>query len=205
MTKAQILQKFNLYLDDFTELSTVEAGQLFDKIYERINSERPWEGTKAAFAGVTSTSTPSVALPVDFLYLTANNNTTDGDQAFGPVVFVGPTFSPYRVVSYSDRRQYRTHTNVTWIDTPAGQLTFAVQPTSALAVEYDYHRRMPTLADGESPWFPIYHDMIYHGMCIDDFVIQQSDKAKSYKADHEKMFAEYMEKLAYYNSQLILQ
>ena len=205
MTKAQILQKFTLYLDDFTELSTVEAGQLFDKIYERINSERPWEGTKAAFVGATSSSVPYVTLPTDFLYLTANHNTTDGDLAYGPVVFVGPTYTPYRAVSYSDRRQYRTHNNVVWIDIAASQLTFAMQPTSALAVEYDYHRRMPVLADSESPWFPIYHDMIYHGMCVDDFVIQQSDKAKSYKSEHEKMFAEYMEKLAYWNSQLVLQ
>lgn len=204
MTKAQTITKFIQYLDDMSELSSTEAEDLFDKIYNRINASRPWEGTKSAYTGVTSTTVSYVALPSDFLFLTANNNTTDGDLAGNPVVFIGPTFTPYKVVSWSDRRQYRTESNVTWIDFTNLQLYFAKQPTSALAVEFDYHKQKASLLTTESAWFPsTYHDIIYHGMCADDFIIQQSDKAKSYKQEHEKAYNDYLNQMAYWNANLI--
>ena len=204
MTKSETIIKFTLYLDDMSELSTAEAEDLYDKIYSKISASRPWEGTKTAHTGTQSTSLSYISLPTDFLYLTANNNTTDGDLAGNPVIFVGSTYTPYKVVSWSDRRQYRDNANVAWVDIPNSRLYFAKQPTAADAVEYDYHRIMPELLTSESAWFPSsYHDIIYHGMCVDDFIIQQSDKAKSYQKEHEKQYQSYMEMLAYWNAGLI--
>ena len=108
MTKSQLIVKAQLYLDDMSELSDLEFSDLFDKMYRRINSMNPWEGTKAEGTGTTSTSLPYVALSSDFLYLTANNNHTESYyEAKFPVIFKGSTFDPVEVVSWSDRRQYR--------------------------------------------------------------------------------------------------
>lgn len=204
MTKSELTEKAKLYLDDSSELSDQEFSDLFDKCYRIINSERPWEGTKTAFAGTTSTSLPYVALPTNFLYLTANNNYNDqSEYAKGPVVFRGTDYIPYPVVSWSDRRQYRDQA-FAYVDFAGSKLYFTVQPTVAESVEYDYHAQQTALTDNDSPWFPAeFHDAIYHLMVADDFVIQQSDKAKSYRAENQKAAKDILEAMAFWNSQLV--
>lgn len=202
MTKQETLTKFELYLDDMTELSSSEQSDLYDKIYRRVSSDRPWEATKKEFSGTANGET--LALPSDFLYLTANNNyTTSAEYADMPVIFIGSTYQPYKVVSWSDRRQYRNRSNVAWIDWVNGNLVFAKDPGSK-AVEYDYHAQMPVPALDESPWFPAeFHDVLYHGMCVDDFIINQSEKAKSYQQEHQRQYDMYIRDMSYWNSQLI--
>jgi hypothetical protein len=206
MTKSQLKDKFVLYLDDMSELSDAEVDELFDTKYNMVNSDRPWEGTKAEATGTTSTSVPYISLPSDFLYLTQNNNYTEtaSELAKNPVIFVGADYAPYKVVSWSDRRQYREQANTAWLDIPNSRLVFAKQPVSALAVEYDYFKIMPALTDSDEPWFPaVYHEIMYHAMCIDDFIIQQSEKAKSYKKEHEDMYRDYLRRMAQWNASLI--
>lgn len=205
MTKAQIIAKFNLFMDDTSDLSSAEESDLFDKHYRKINSSRPWEGTKAEGSTTTSTSLQYVALENNFLFLTANGNYTDSSEyAERPVVFRGSDYKKYEVVSWSDRRQYRNSDAHAWIDFPNLRLYFSKIPSVVEAVEYDYHKQMPALASGESPWFPAeYHDVIYHMMCADSFIIQQSDKAKSYQSDNEEAAKNYLEQMAWWNSQLV--
>lgn len=205
MTKSEIIVKAQLYLDDMSELSTAEFGDLFDKMYRKVNSNRPWEGTKAEGSATTSTSVAYVALETDFLFLTQNANYTDSSEpADFPVVFRGSNYTPYKVVSWSDRRQYRDSDAHAWIDYPNLRLYFSKTPSVVEAVEYDYHRQMPALANSDEPWFPAeYHDVIYHMMVADDFMIQHSDKAKSYRNENMKAAQDYLEEMAYWNSQLV--
>lgn len=205
MTKAQIIAKFHLYMDDTTELSSQEESDLFDKVYNRVMSERPWEILRVPATGTQSTSVAYIALPSDFAYLTQNHNNT-GNDSYGefPVIFVGANYDPYKVVNYADRRQYRTHTNVAYIDIVNSRLVFTVQPTAANAVEYDYIKVPAALASGDSPLFPSrFHDIIYHGMCTDEFVIEQSDKAKSYRGENQALYNGILMDMAFWNSQLI--
>lgn len=206
MTKQEIITRFNLYIDDMSDLSTEEESQLFDKQYRKINAARPWEGTKAEGSTTTSTSLQYVALASDFLFLTANANHTDSSYAAErPVVFRGSDYRKYEVVSWSDRRQYRNSDAHAWVDFGALRLYFSKTPSVVEAVEYDYHKQMPALASGESPWFPEeYQDALYHMMCADSFVIQQSDKAKSYRTDHEKAAKDILDQMAFWNSQLVI-
>lgn len=205
MTKLELITKAQLYLDDTSDLSTAEWSDLFDKMYRKVNADRPWEGTKKEGTGTTSTTVPYVALETDFLYLTANNNSTDSSElASRPVIFVGTTYEPYEVVSFSDRRQYRDQTGYAYIDWANMRLVFTKQPTEAKAVEYDYHGQMTALTDNDSPWFPAeFHDLLVHMMVADDFMIQQSDKAKSYRAENEKAAKDYLQDLVYWNAQLV--
>lgn len=200
MTKNQIITKAKLYLDDTSELSDAEFSDLFDKMYNEINTSHTWEGTKVAYSGTASGTT--LALPSDFLYLTANHNYTDASYEAGrPVVFVGTNFSPVHVVSWSDRRQYRNNPNYAWIDFANGNLEFGAAVNDI--VEYDYHGQKASLGLEESPWFPAeYHDALYHMMVSDDYMIQQSPKSKSYARENRAAAEDILNRMKFWNAQL---
>lgn len=205
MTKTQIITKAKLYLDDSSELSDQEWSDLFDKFYRIFNSSHVWEGTKSEASTTTSTSVPYVALETDFLFLTNNYSYTDASyEANRPVVFRGSNYTPYEVVSWSDRRRYRNSDGYAYIDIANSRLYFTKQPTAAEAVEYDYHAQATALTDSDSPWFPAeYHDWLYHRMVSDDYMIQQSPKAKSYAAENRAAAEEIMQNAKFWNAQLV--
>lgn len=205
MTKSELIEKAVLYLDDMSELSTEEFSDLFDKMYRIVNSSRAWEGTKSEGTGTTSTSVPYIALPSNFLFLTQNGNYTDSSEyASRPVVFRGSSYRKYEVVSWDDRRQYRNSDAHAWIDFPNLRLYFSKTPTVAESVEFDYHAQQAALANNESPWFPAeYHDALYHMMVADNFIIMQSDKAKSYRKENEDAAKSILDSMAWWNSQLV--
>lgn len=205
MTGAQIITLFELQVDDMTELSSSEELDLLNAVYQELMASRPWEITKKAATGTTSTSVPYITLPSDFGYLVANNNYTErGMYAERPVVFVGANYDPYKVVSWSDRRQYREDSNACYIDIVNSRLVFTKQPTSALAVEYDYSSVPADLTTGTSPVFPArFHKMLAYAMAVDDTIIQMSDKAKSYAAENQARYEKYMSDMEYWNSELV--
>lgn len=205
MTKSEIITKAQLYLDDTSDLSTMEVSDLFDVKYAELNSRKPWEGTKKEGTGTTSTSLAYVSMPSDFRYLVQNANHTDSSyEALRPVIFRGSTYTPYQVVSWSDRRQYRNQSGYAYIDIVNGRLYFTEQPTVAEAVEYDYHSSMTALTDNDSPWFPSeFHPVLFHEMVVDDFIIQQSDKAKSYAGENKQLAQKYYGNMEYWNASLI--
>lgn len=211
MTKQNIITKFELYIDDTTDLSTSEESDLFDKWYSIVCNDRPWEFLKKNATGSVSTSLPYITLPTDFSYILANANHSENSYASEfPVVWVskdnGNTYSPFRVVSWSDRRSYRNQDGICYVDIVNSRLYFAFQQTGAWLYDFDYKAYPTALALGDTPAIPAaYQDVIYHGMCSDDFIIQQSDKAKSYKAENEDRFKYYLQQMAYWNSNLIQQ
>jgi len=207
MIASDIITKFELFMDDTTDLSSTEELDLLNKIYFRVCMERPWEFLKKAFSGTTSSSVSYVTLPSDFSFLTQNYNYTDASySASRPVVFVGTTYRPYEVVSWSDRRQYRDQDGYCYIDIANGLLYFTLQPTAAEAVEFDYASLPTALTLSDTPVIPSrFHDMLYHGMCVEDNVIQQSDRAKSYLPENQQAYKRYFDDLCYFNSMLIQQ
>lgn len=205
-TATQTIKEFELYMDDMTELSSTEELALYNKIYQKVCSEKAWEFLKKEASLTTSTTVPYVSLPSDFSYLTQNYNYTDTvtDEAERPVVFLGANFEPFKVVSWSDRRQYRNQGGYAYIDIANSRLVFTKQPATAKAVEFDYISVPTDLALNETPVFPErFNPIIYHGMCIDDNIIQMSDKAKSYKTDHQVKYSQYLSDMARWNARLI--
>jgi hypothetical protein len=201
MTKAELIQRAELYLDDSSELSTQEFSDLFDKIYDFVCAYRPWEFTKKAHtATVGGTST---ALPTDFLYLTNNSNASDNwTEASTPVVFVGTNYLPYKVVSWSDRRQYRDRAGYAYLDIPNNNLVFTT--SIADSIEFDYHAKQPALLTNEEPAFPEqFHPALFHGMVVDELMIEGYEKARSYAPENQKKFDEYLARMAYWNSKLV--
>lgn len=194
-------------MDDMTELSSDEELALLNRVHNNVCNQKAWEFLKTSYSGTTSASVPYVPLPSDFGYLISNANKTESNyEASNPVVFVDSTYIPYKVVSWSDRRQYLNQNNVCYLDIANSRLYFAKQPVSAKSIEYDYIKVPTDLTLVDSPLIPArFEAVLFHGMCIDDFIIQMSDKAKSYKQEHEAKYKMYLDDMAYWNSKLIQQ
>lgn len=205
MTKSETITKFQLYMDDTSDLSSQETSDLYDKVLARVYRTKPWEILRNVFSGTQSTSVPYIALPTGFAFLMQNGNHTDESyEAQRPVVFVGSAYDRYQVISMGDRRQYRNQKGYAYIDIAASNLVFTYQPGSADAVEYDYAKIPSALSLSDSPVFPSdFHDIVYHGMCVDDFIIQQSDKAKSYAVENQNYYKKYLDDISYWNANLI--
>lgn len=180
MTLDEIVDKFELQVDDASELSTDESYDLANDVYTDVQDDRPWEWLKASFSGTTSTTVPYIALPADFKMIAPNKC----DES---IVFVGASFSEYKVISFADRRDWRDVDGYCYIDIPNMRLVFTLQPTSAKALEYDYIKIAPALAAGtDQPLFRAgFHKIISFGMAMKFPSIEQADKSTSYASDNK--------------------
>src|SRR4051812_2394029 len=100
MTGDEIIDKFELQVDDASELSSDESLDLANDVYTEVQDDRDWEWLKRTATDTTSTSVPYINLPGDFKKIAPNKDNRS-------VVFVGTDFQEYEVVSFSDRRDYR--------------------------------------------------------------------------------------------------
>jgi hypothetical protein len=202
MTTAEIISKFELYVDDATELSSTEELDLANKIYQKVCSYRPWEFLKKTATGTIVSG--EITLPTDFAYVATNSQSTDPnveqDTVTAPkVVFVGTDLAPYRIVNFSDRRQYKEQ-NVCYIDPSDSKIKFIVTPTQT-SYEFDYIKVPSDLIVGTSPIFPArFHDIIVHGMASEDYIIQQFDKAKAYIQENAVKYSSILADMSYWNA-----
>ena len=202
-TVADSIRDFELYMDDTTELSEAEEIRLVDKIYQRVSYLIPWERLKKEYSGTASGTT--LSLPARFAYIVENDNYTEnGQYGAGPVVYIGSERAPWKVVSFSDRRNYRERNGYAWVDIANDNLVFSADP-GAKAVEFDYIEYPTTLsATTDELWIPDrFAPIVYHGMCIDDFVIQQSEKARSYRDEHLANYNMYLNDMKSWNYNLV--
>lgn len=209
---ADIINKFELYVGDQSELSDDEELDLAQKIYDDVLNDRPWEFLKKNFQGaaVTVNGITSLALPADFKMFTENNEITDNSDsqdgnARQIVVFVGTKQTPFQVVNFSDRRRFQNRQGYCWLDLVNRKIVFTQTPTTdTLDCDFDYIYRPPALDTVSSnPVFPQeYWDIIFHGMATDSVIIELFDRTKSYAAENKLGYNSMLSDLAYYNSQL---
>ena len=77
MITSDIIARFELQVDDSSELSSDESLALANEIYSDICNDRDWEWLKATATGSTSTSVPYVSLPSNFKQLIPNKEKTE--------------------------------------------------------------------------------------------------------------------------------
>lgn len=199
MQTANIIARFNLQVDDSSNLSTDEELALANEIYFDIANDRQWEWLKTTFTDVTSVSLPYVALPANFKELAQNKDNRS-------VVFVGTDYSEYEVVPFSSRRDYRDQDGFCYIDVPNQRLYFTLQPTSVKAIEFDYIKSPADLTLSGEPLFKeSYHKMIAYGMAAKFVNIDQEDKNKSsYQKENRQEFDKFMENLKFEDANIKL-
>lgn len=190
MTLSEIVEKFELQVDDSSELSDAEAYDLANDVYTEIQNDRDWEWLKATATGTTSVSVPYIALPADFRNIAPNKDNKS-------VVFVGTDYQEYVVVPFSSRRDYRDQDGYCYIDIPNQRLYFTYQPTSAKTVEYDYIKVAPTLTANTSPLMRMgMHKIISIGMASKFNPIELTDKPNSYRNENLIEYANLLHQLA---------
>lgn len=204
MTAAQIITDFEMQVGDSTELSSTEELRLLNRVYQRVCSDRPWEFLKKTASLTQSTSVPYVALPSDFGYLSPNYNYSGNDwYAEGSVALVGSSLSPYTIIPFSDRRRYLNASNKAYIDSVNNRIYFTLQSTAANTFEFDYIAAPADLASGDTPAIPTrFQPILVYGMASEDFVIQLSDKAKSYAPENEARYKQYLADMASWNARM---
>lgn len=190
MTGTDIIAKFNLQVDDSSELSTSEALDLANDIYGDICDDRDWEWLKKTYTGSTSVSVPYIALPADFKYISQNKDNQS-------VVFVGTAYREYKVIDFASRRDHRDQDGYCYIDMVNQRLYFTKQPTSVESVEYDYIKIQDDLLAGTSPLFRAgFHPIIAYGMAAMFNTLEQTDKTISYQRENKKLYEDLLSSMA---------
>jgi len=208
-TIEDIIKRFELYLDDTSELSTQEELELAQRVFDSICNSNDWEILKKSASGVLSTSVPYIELPDDFAYITENANFTNNSVSYeeglqGKIVFIGTTKTPYKVINWSDRRQYEGSTGYCYVDIANNRLYFTKQPTTADTYDFDYMSSGVDLKlTTEFPFPDRFSAVLFHGMCVDGYIIQQFDKARSYADENQLKYQNILEDMKIWNSQLL--
>lgn len=184
MTGTEIIAKFNLQVDDSSELSSTETLDLLNDVYTDVQNERPWEWLKSTYTGTTSTSVPYIALPSDFKLVAPNKENKS-------VIFVGTDYAEYIVIPFAERRNHRDQDGYCYVDIPNQRLYFTLQPTSAKAVEFDYIKVAAALTLATSPLFREgFHKVLAFGMAAKFPALEQSNKATSYGSENATTYGQ---------------
>ena len=205
-----IITNFELQVSDVTELSTSEEFRVLNRVYNKICNYRPWEFLKKSASGTMSSDSEGyyITAPTDFAYFIENNqytnNTVSPQNNTTPRdIFVGANYSPYQIVNWSDRQQYRNHTGVAYYDVVNGKIRFPQTP-EAFTYQFDYIMVPPALVAGAAPLTPARFDDVYHfGMAVEDSIIQLSPKATSYAQENQAKYQSMLDDITYWNSMLI--
>lgn len=210
-TATELITTFELQVSDVTELSSSEELALLNRIYQRVCNDRPWEFLKTNATGTMSGSGVDgyyITLPSDFAYFYENYSWTDNaysteiNQA-PKVIFVGSNLAPYKIVNYSDRRQYLGSAGYAYVDLANSKIVFTGTPV-ATTYSMDYIKVPATLTAGSTPVIPTrFQDILVYGMATENDVLQLSDKAKSYAPENLGLYESYLSDMALWNSNLI--
>lgn len=192
MDSAKIISKFELYVDDGTELSATDELELLNKKYQEVCSIMPWEFLKKGFSGTISGT--SIDLPTDFQYILE----TEVNATVGRFVFMGDRY--FQLVNFQDRRLYQ-NSGYCWVNLGTSKLEFSESLSGTIT--YDYVHIPDDLELDDEPIFPKrFHHILYHLMASDDYAIQQFDKAKSYANENEAKAEKILEQMKIWNANL---
>lgn len=210
MTIDNIITQFEMQVSDTTELATTEEYIVANRVYNTIANDRPWEWLKIQASGAILQDNTGyyITVPSDFAYFIENNTTSENNRNINnnttpKVIFVGSNYTPYQIINFSDRRQYRNDNNYVYYDAVNNAIRFTGIPI-AMTYEFDYIKTPATLETGMSPFFPAqFHDLIVYGMAVDDQIIQLSPRATSYAPENQAKYQALLSAMKYRNAQLI--
>jgi len=166
-TTSDIIEKFELFIGDSTELSSSEELDLCQKIYNKILASEEWEFLKKEATGTIAGT--DITKPTDFDRFTS-------DQT----IYLGTKYSPRTMIPFQSRRDFTNQKGYFYYDVRQGKFVFTASESDTYS--YDYIMVPPLLdTTSSNPLLPTrFYDAIYHGMCVDADIINLSDKARSY-------------------------
>lgn len=204
-TGQDIIDDFEMQVDDGTELATAEELTVLNRVYRRLLDSKDWLFLMKKLNLVTN-GTDSIDLPEDFDRFLQSGQYTNRfiDSKYPYVIFLGESQDPYYYVNYLDREQYRNQSNYFYIDLTTNKIVFTQTPDSGLAVIGDYIYAPDDIELDTSPVIPAkYHDIFAYGMATEDFIIQLFDKGKSYAPENLLKYNQRLADLSSWNDSFI--
>jgi len=206
VTTTEIIENFETYVDDTTELSSVQELTLLNKIYQKVMSFKSWQILKKEASGSMSTTT-TIPVPDRFRKFVENRNLTDDAQAAEfnarPIGILINGTKWLQVVNWDDRRQYANRDGFVYYDAANNTITTTYPQPAGATYSFDYIQKPLDLTDGQSPIFPEeFHAMIFHGMAAEDMIIQLFDKARSYADVNSGNYRSYLADMCMWDANL---
>jgi len=201
MTGSEINKKFELLVDDSTELSDAEELDLQNEKYLEVCDYTDWEFLKKQASG--SVSGTQISLPSDFSHILEDTNYTESYlQTYGAEsgkrVKVGSIY--YNLVNWSDRKQYENN-NTCYLDMVNNTLVFSVSVSGAYSFDYKFIPSLLTTTT--SPVFPSrFHQILAFAMSVDDMAMQLFDKNRSYAAQYQAKYQQLLNNMLDWNVKL---
>ena len=195
LTGQQIIERFELYTDDTTDLSSDEELTLANDKLRLVYMEQPWEFLRRKKTGSVE-SDGKITVPTDFDELMENYSEDPTiSEPLLKVIFIRSQRSPYFFVPMGQRNANQ-FSNVCWIDPSDGKINFAQSPGTGASYEFDYKTSPDDIAVGTSPKLPPeYHPMIVFLMLIDEEIIKKSEKARSSMQENAVQYQKYLKNL----------
>lgn len=195
MTGTEIIEKFELYTDDTTELSPEEEIDLANRVLHQIYDELPWEFLRKEYS--TTVASSAVAIAADFDYPMVNyteDNTSDVPDT--KVLYIGTDKSVYPIVPMGSRYGATKQGNWCYYNPTTTKFEFVTAPTNGETAVYDYKYVPTDITTATSPVLPTNaHMMVVFGMLIDDEIIQKSEKARSNVPENTRAYNKLMSQL----------
>lgn len=195
LTGQEIIQKFEMYTDDTTDLSSDEEISLANDKLRVIYMEQPWEFLRRGKTGAIE-GDGKISVPTDFDEFVENfSDDPNVSEPLQKVVYIGSSKQPYFVIPMGQRNALQG-SNVCWYDPSTSKITFAQSPGAGASYEYDYKTSPDDITVNSSPKLPAeYHPMIVFAMLIDEEIIKKSEKARSNMDINQIQYQRYMKNL----------
>jgi hypothetical protein len=195
LTGQQIIDKFETYTDDTTDLSSDEEIILANDKLKLIYMEQPWEFLRRKKTGTTEID-GKITLGSDFDEFMENfcDDPTYGEPTM-KVIYIGSQKAPYLVVPMGQRNA-NNFSNVCWIDPSDGKVNFSQNPGAGAPYEFDYKLAPDDITVSTYPKLPAeYHPMVVFLMLIDEEIIKKNEKARSIMDDCAVQYQKYLKNL----------
>lgn len=188
MKLSEVIERFHLLMDDTSELSEVEEVGIANDVYKLI-CITPFEFMKKAGGG--NVVNGELILPSDFLYIP--DHYVEGETA--KTIFVDDKL--YNVSSISERRDASCY-----YDLANKKIIFKDKGVNGTA-DYTYVYIPADLNLNSTVPIPVAPQVIAFGMAVDNYIMQQFEKARTYLPENKQKYDELIERIHYYNSNLI--
>lgn len=179
LTGQQLIDRFNLLIDQQSDLSDTETLRLAQESINEILSERPWMFLVKSETGVLTVGDTEFDLPTDFKEL--ESNAEDNQK----ILYVGDNASKYLFIDRFRRKDYLDTRGYAFIDYRTLKLVVTKSEESEKGYEFDYIYNPEPITFETSPVIPSnYHEMIVKLMAYKWASIDQTQRNFSYAQEN---------------------
>lgn len=188
MTTSEIIEIFNTYTDDLSLLTDTQKLALLNRKYNKLCRERYWHWLVTS--GSASIASGEFDLPSDFRAFVRQEDKKGIPDTYRYVFWIGDNYYP--IVNTYQRRSYGT--SVARYDKSNNKVVTNQPSLNGETAEFDYYFQQADLTDGDEPIFDEdHHPILAYDMATDHYIIDQSEKARSYAAENRQLAEEIRE------------